>query len=110
MIRLFKDFFLFYKKIKSVRNLKKRERNVGINKMGMETKEGRVGLKKQKTVQEQIKAEGNKGEIFYWMKAHLFWHCMLPASSNLDTFIHIDLILICSVRSCTRVHSHIHIH
>lgn len=41
------------------------------------------------------------------MKAHLFWHSVLPASSNLDTFKYIDLIVICSVLPCTHVHRHV---
>lgn len=62
-------------------------------------------LKKQKTDSKGTnKGRREQGEVFYWMKAHLFWHPVLPASSNLDTFKYIDLILICSVHSRTHIY------
>jgi len=69
-----------------------------------ENRELRIKSRKQ-TVHE--KRKGRRGHS-YWMKAHLFWHSLQHSYTHLDTFKHIDLILICSEQLCSCVHDHAH--
>lgn len=70
------------------------------------SKEKKLGIKTKTNSTGTTRGTGEQGDFFKWMKAHLFWHSVLPAASNLDTFKYIDLIVICRVLPCTHVHKH----